>query len=56
MGRGAETPKHVLIHCERFQEERAALEDYGWVDIKHLLCIEEGVKKLSHWWLSHGIL
>ena len=55
-GQGAEIPKHILIHCERFRDTRAELEDSGRVDIKHLLCTEEGARKLSHWWLSHGVL
>ena len=55
-GQGAETPKHVLVHCERFWEARAELENSGRVDIKHLLCTREGARKLSHWWLSHGVL
>ena len=55
-GQGAETPKHILIHCERFQEARAALEESGQVDIRHLLCTEKGAKRLSHWWLNHGVL
>lgn len=36
-------------------EVRAALEESGQVDIRHLLCIEKGAKRLSHWWLNHGI-
>ena len=55
-GQGAETPKHILIHCERFQAARVALEESGRVDIRYLLCTEKGAKKLSHWWLSQGVL
>lgn len=55
-GQGAETPKHIFIHCARFQGARALLEEPRQVDLKHLLCTEEGAKKLSHWWFRHGIL
>ena len=24
--------------------------------MEHLLCTEEGARKLSHWWLCHGVL
>ena len=54
---GAETPKHILIYCERFRDARAELEDFGRVDVKRLfLYTEEGARKLSHWWLSHCVL
>ena len=57
---GAETPKHILLHCERFQDARAELEGSGRVDIKYLLCTGEGAgegaRKLSLWWLRHGVL
>ena len=53
---GAETPKHTITHCERFRDVRAELEDSGRVDIKRLLCTEEGARKLSHWRLSHDVL
>lgn len=55
-GQGMETPKHILIHCTRFQEARGMPEDSGRVDIRHLLSTEEGAKKLSQWWLRHGVL
>ena len=55
-GQGVETPKHILIHCARFQEVRGMLDNSGRVDIRHLLSTEEGAKKLSQWWLSHGVL
>ena len=55
-GQGVGSPKHVLVHCERFQEARASLEDFGRVDLRRLLCTEEGARKLSHWWLRHGVL
>lgn len=47
-GQGPETPKHVLIHCERYQTVRGMLEDSGRVDIKDLLCTEEGARKLPY--------
>ena len=53
---GVETPKHVLINCERSQKARASLKDFGRVDLRHLLRTEEGARKLSHWWLKHGVL
>ena len=31
-------------------------EGSGRVDIRPLLCTEDGAKKLSHWWLCHGVL
>lgn len=55
-GQGAETPKHILIQCGRFRGARTELEYSGRVDIRHLLCTGEGARRLSHWWLKHGIL
>ena len=55
-GQGAETPKHILLHCEWFQNARAELEGSGRVNMEHLLCTEVGARKLSHWWLRHGVL
>ena len=55
-GQGAETPKHILVHCARFQEARSSLTGPRQVDLRHLLCTEEGAQKLSHWWLHNRVL
>ena len=55
-GQGAETPKHVLVHCTQFQSARASLAGPRGVDTHQLLTTGEGAQKLSHWWLQHGIL
>ena len=55
-GQGAETPKHLLVHCARFQEARSSLTGPYPVNLRNLLCTEDGAQKLSHWWLYHRIL
>lgn len=52
----AETPKHILVHCPRFQGARTGLEDSGRVNLDHLLCTGPGARVLSRWWLNQGIL
>lgn len=57
-GQGAETPKHILVHRERYQGASALLEEDGQVDTRHLLCTAEGAQCLSQWWLNirlHGL-
>ena len=55
-GQGVETPKHVLVHCVWLQKTRISLKDFGWMDLRCLLCTKEGARKLSHWWLNHDVL
>lgn len=57
-GGGAETPKHVVVHCTRFDNSRGGLvlEDGGRVDLRALLGTPKGARRLSGWWLRQNVL
>lgn len=48
----------MAVHCTRFDRSRGgqALEDGGRVDLRALLDIPKGAKRLSGWWLQQNTL
>ncbi|EDN04478.1 predicted protein [Histoplasma mississippiense (nom. inval.)] len=51
-----ETVEHVLIHCERWEQQRQGLIRNGRLDKRMLLDTKEGLHLLSNWWMESGIL
>ena len=57
-GQARETAKHVIVHCSRFTERRAALRNprTGQVDIKGLVSDPGGAARLAKWIIQLRIL
>ncbi|EDN05845.1 predicted protein [Histoplasma mississippiense (nom. inval.)] len=51
-----ETVEHVLIHCERWEQQRQGLIRNGRLNKRMLLDTKEGLHLLSNWWMESGIL
>lgn len=54
-GHGVCTPKHILVHCPRYDSKRWQLLVDGRIDIRKLLTTRDGAIALSNWWLRNGI-
>ncbi len=57
-GQARETAKHVIVHCSRFTERRAALRDprTGQLDVKKLVEDPGGAARLARWFMQLRIL
>jgi hypothetical protein len=57
-GNGLETPRHVLIHCQREAARRGELRevDRGRLDLRKLLDTPKGARVASRWVLRSGRL
>lgn len=54
-GWAEESPKHVLLHCPRYADRRRQLMNQGRLDLEWLLKDEEGVRRVTRWWLKVGV-
>jgi len=57
-GQARETAEHVIAHCNRFAERRAALRNprTGQLDIKRLVDDPGGAARLARWFIQLRIL
>jgi len=57
-GNGPETPRHVLIHCEKEIEQRGELRKAGGgrLDLRKLLDTPEGARVAGRWVVRSGRL
>jgi hypothetical protein len=51
-----ETPRHVTVFCPRFRDARERLRIGGSLSFRALLTSVEGVRRVTRWWLTMGIL
>ncbi|KAL4972383.1 hypothetical protein BDW66DRAFT_144275, partial [Aspergillus desertorum] len=53
---GPESPRHVVVHCPRFKDNRETIKRQGIIDFRRLLTSQEGVERVTKWWLRNEVV
>jgi hypothetical protein len=53
---GPESPRHVVVHCPRFNNKRRNIQGQGTINFRWHVTSQEGVGKVTKWWLRNEVV